>query len=84
MADGRHPPSSHFANGEARDRAAEPTYAVLTIDELAVHLKLPKGMLYELARKGMVPGHRVGRHWRLNRVTIGRWLEESTLEHSNA
>lgn len=58
-------------------RAAVPTDAVFTIDELAVYLKLPKRTLYKLAQEGKVPGHKVGRHWRFLRETIDRWLDES-------
>jgi len=55
-------------------RAAVPTDAVFTIDELAAYLKLPKRTLYKLAQEGSVPGHKVGRHWRFLRVVVDKWL----------
>jgi excisionase family DNA binding protein len=50
---------------------------VLTIDELAEYLKVPKSTLYKLALEGAVPGQKVGRHWRFRKETIDRWLEQS-------
>ncbi len=60
-------------------RAAVPTDAVFTIDELAVYLKLSKRTLYKLAQERSIPGHKVGRHWRFHRETIDRWLVSSEL-----
>ncbi len=48
--------------------------AVLTIDELAAYLKLSKSTLYHLARRGDVPGQKVGRHWRFHKDAIDKWL----------
>ena len=48
---------------------------VLTIDELAAYLKIPKSTLYKLAREGKVPSHKVGRHWRFQKRSIDLWLE---------
>jgi excisionase family DNA binding protein len=50
-------------------------YEVLTIDELAVYLKIPKSTLYKLAREGKVPSNKIGRHWRFQKRSIDRWLE---------
>jgi excisionase family DNA binding protein len=36
---------------------------ILTIDELAEYLKIPKLALYKLAIDGKDPGQKVGRHW---------------------
>ena len=48
--------------------------SVLTIDELADYLKIPKSTLYKLAQEGKVRGQKVGRHWRFRKETIDRWL----------
>ncbi len=47
---------------------------VLTIDELAVYLKISRSTLYKLAREGKLPGKKVGRHWRFQRQAVDRWL----------
>jgi excisionase family DNA binding protein len=48
---------------------------VMTIEELAAYLKIPKSTLYKLAREGKVPSHKIGRHWRFQKRSIDRWLE---------
>ena len=47
---------------------------VLTISDLARYLQVSKSSLYKLAKKGKVPGQKVGKHWRFRRETIERWL----------
>lgn len=51
---------------------------ILTIDELASYLKIPKSTLYKLVREAKVPCQKVGRHWRFRKEAIDRWLDEST------
>jgi excisionase family DNA binding protein len=48
---------------------------VMTIEELAAYLKIPKSTLYKLAREGKVPSNKIGRHWRFQKRSIDRWLE---------
>ena len=62
---------------------AKPKDAVLTIGELAEYLKLSKSTLYHLARRGDVPGQKIGRHWRFHRATIDRWLGERLAKGSS-
>ena len=50
---------------------------VLTIDELAAYLKIPKSTLYKLVREGKIPSQKIGRHWRFRKEAIDRWLEET-------
>lgn len=50
---------------------------VLTIEELAVYLKISKSTLYKLVREGRIPSQKVGRHWRFRKRAIDRWLEET-------
>ena len=49
--------------------------SILTIDDLAKYLKIPKSTLYKLAQTGQVPGQKVGRHWRFRKEAIDRWLD---------
>ena len=49
---------------------------VLTIEELAVYLKIPKSTLYKLVREGMIPSQKIGRHWRFRKGAIDHWLED--------
>ncbi len=50
---------------------------VLTIDELAAYLKVPKSTLYKLVREGKIPSQKIGRHWRFLKGAIDHWLEET-------
>jgi excisionase family DNA binding protein len=47
---------------------------VLTAREVADFLRLPLSTVYDLARRGVLPGHRVGRAWRFVRQEIEQWL----------
>ncbi len=48
---------------------------VLTVAEVAVYLKVPKSTVYKLARKGTLPAHKVGKHWRFVRDELDGWLK---------
>ena len=50
---------------------------VLTIDELAEYLKIPKSTLYKLVQEGKAPGQRIARHWRFSKDAIEKWLEQT-------
>ncbi len=54
----------------------EKTGAVLTIDELALYLKIPKSTLYKLVREGKIPSQKIGRHWRFRKEAVDHWLED--------
>lgn len=56
---------------------------VLTIDELAIYLKVSKSTLYKLVQEGAVPGQKVGKHWRFKRDVIDRWLEPAAQTKPN-
>jgi excisionase family DNA binding protein len=47
---------------------------ILTIDEAAKLLKIPRSSIYKLAQEGNIPAHKVGRHWRFHRGTLVRWI----------
>jgi excisionase family DNA binding protein len=58
--------------------------SVLTIEELASYLKIPKSTLYKLVRKGKIPAQKIGRHWRFRKASIDRWLEEMRVNKPGA
>lgn len=60
------------ASKEGKKTASE----VLTIEELAVYLKIAKSTLYKLSQEGRIPAQKVGRHWRFRKDAIDRWLED--------
>lgn len=50
---------------------------VMTVDEVAAYLRIPRASVYKLAQKGRIPGQKVGRHWRFRRETIDQWLAKA-------
>ena len=47
---------------------------VMTVEELADYLRIPKSSVYKLAQEDRIPCQKVGRHWRFHRGAIERWL----------
>ena len=47
---------------------------VLTARDVAELLRIPVSTVYDLARRGVLPAHRVGRAWRFVRQEIEEWL----------
>ena len=47
---------------------------VMTIDQLAAYLQIPKSTLYKLVQDGKVPGKKIGRQWRFHREAVDAWL----------
>jgi excisionase family DNA binding protein len=50
---------------------------VLTAREVGELLRIPVSTVYDLARRGILPAHRVGRAWRFLRQEIETWLRAS-------
>ena len=48
---------------------------IMTVEELAKYLRVPRSTVYRLAQRGRVPSQKVGRHWRFRKEAIDRWLE---------
>ena len=47
---------------------------VLTVEEAADLLKIPRSSIYKLAQEGRIPAQKVGRHWRFHRATLLKWV----------
>jgi excisionase family DNA binding protein len=47
---------------------------VMTAGEVAELLRMPLSTVYELARRGLIPAHRIGRRWRFIRREVEEWL----------
>jgi excisionase family DNA binding protein len=66
--------AEHFVKTKGRTSGVPDE--VLTIDELAGYLKIPKSSLYKLVRAGKIPSHKIGRHWRFGKRAIDQWLQQ--------
>ena len=47
---------------------------ILTLDEVAVFLKLGKKTAYRLAQQGQLPGFKLGGSWRFRRAELDTWI----------
>lgn len=47
---------------------------ILTIDEVAALLKIPRSTVYKLAQQGKLPAKKVGKHWRFHRGMVMDWI----------
>ena len=52
---------------------------VLTMKEICDLLQVHKSTIYNLARRGQIPGFRVGADWRFRKDAIERWMTEQTI-----
>lgn len=48
----------------------------MTIEELAVYLRLTEQKLYKLSQRGRIPAYKFGREWRFKKDRIDEWIEE--------
>jgi excisionase family DNA binding protein len=51
-----------------------PNSDILTVEEAADLLKIPRSSVYKLAQEGRIPAQKVGRHWRFYRPTLLKWI----------
>ncbi len=56
------------------------TDEVLTMKEVAALLKIGEKTAYTMAKRGDLPGFKVGGQWRFKRADIDRWIEERKSE----
>jgi excisionase family DNA binding protein len=50
-----------------------PKAKVITVGELAEHLRVHRSTLYRLLKKGQLPGFKIGGDWRFTVEEIDRW-----------
>ena len=54
--------------------APESPYAILTLEEVADYLRLPKETVEQQAKKGHLPARRIDGTWRFLKSAIDDWL----------
>lgn len=47
---------------------------VMTLNEVAEYLRIPRSTVYKLVREGRIPGQKIGRQWRFRRKVVENWL----------
>ncbi len=45
-----------------------------TAEEVAAYLRLPQSTVYKLAQDKVLPGFKVGKHWRFRREAVLEWI----------
>ena len=53
---------------------------LLDVNQVATYLGLHPGTVVQFARRGALPGFKVGREWRFRADDIRAWLEEQRLK----
>ena len=47
---------------------------LLTVDEVASYLKIPKSTLYRMCSEREIPCAKIGKHWRFDKKLIDDWF----------
>ena len=47
-----------------------------TAEEVATYLRLPQSTVYKLAQDKVLPGFKVGKHWRFRREAVLAWIKD--------
>jgi excisionase family DNA binding protein len=55
-----------------------------TAKEVSNYLRIPQSTIYKLAQEKILPGFKVGKHWRFRSETIKRWIEQQELYKSSS
>ena len=54
-----------------------------TAEEVSVYLRIPLSTIYKLAQDKILPGFKVGKHWRFRSEKIKQWIEQQELSKTN-
>lgn len=48
-----------------------------TAEEVSRYLRIPQSTIYKLAQEKVLPGFKVGKHWRFRESTIKDWVKNN-------
>lgn len=48
----------------------------LTAEEVSTYLRIPQSTIYKLAQDNVLPGFKVGKHWRFRRDAVLDWIKQ--------
>ena len=49
-------------------------------EEVSNYLRIPQSTIYKLAQDKVLPGFKVGKHWRFRRETVLEWIKQQECE----
>ena len=61
-----------------------PLAPVLTLDDLAKHLKISKATAYDLVKQDGFPAFRIGKSIRINAYMLEEWIQKQCAEQKEA
>ena len=47
---------------------------LLSVDEVAIYLMIPKTTLYKMCSEREIPCAKIGKHWRFDKKSIDEWF----------
>jgi len=53
-----------------------------TAEEVSDYLRIPQSTIYKLAQDKVLPGFKVGKHWRFRESTIKDWVRNNEMHSS--
>lgn len=56
---------------------------IMTIEELAIYLRVHKQTIYRLVKRSAIPAIRIGHQWRFEKESIDEWLRARPVERSS-
>ena len=54
-------------------------HEILTLEEVALYLRLKPQTIYKWAQEKRIPAVKLGKEWRFRRSILDRWLDEQML-----
>lgn len=50
-----------------------------TAEEVSKYLRIPQSTVYKLAQDKVIPGFKVGKHWRFRETIIKEWVKNNEM-----
>jgi excisionase family DNA binding protein len=60
-----------------------PDHEILTLEEVAIYLRLKPQTIYKWAQEKRIPAVKLGKEWRFRRSILDRWLDEQMLSEES-
>jgi excisionase family DNA binding protein len=65
--------------GRSRRQPLPSENDILTVEEVAVYLRLQPQTIYKWAQEKRIPAAKLGKEWRFRRSILDRWLDQQIL-----
>jgi len=66
-----------------RDMNAHSNHEILTLEEVALYLRLKPQTIYKWAQEKRIPAVKLGKEWRFRKRILDRWLDEQMLSEDS-